>query len=229
MKKTEKIFLVTSVIIFGLTFFNFGIKNAVFTLILLVLAGFYSIGAYRLFSLPKKYSFLSVFSGIAFALSFIAIIYGFYINKNAVIIKLLPLPNLLLFSGLLVVFFLFKIKKKNFNIFQSIFIRSVIIALVASFFIYLPVSSKFYRTIMYGMNNGNWKIRHNLEAHHYVYEFEKYHKEGDCDKAIESVENSLKKAMSWIDKDYNRFSKQLNDYINQNSFTVENRKNLTAL
>src|SRR5690606_38166295 len=78
-----------------------------------------------------------------------------------------------------------------------------------SFFLYMPVSSKFYRTVMYGLHNGNENMRYNLKGHNYYYEFKKHHKENDCNQAIESAENSFKYFMLWIEQDHNSFKSQV--------------------
>src|SRR5690554_932456 len=223
MNKQEKIILLIAVIVYLLAFVDFGavefVYNFFFGLTNVVLAFMYFFVGYFLFKLPKKYILLSVFSGIAFALSFIANIYGFRILKDNEIINLLPVPNLILLLGFLITFVVFRLKSKSFSDFKLLFFRSLIISIITSFFTYMPVSSKFYRTVMYGLHNGNTEMQYHLKAHNYIFDFEKYYKKGDCDNAILSAEKGLKFGMKWLDKDYEYFNKQIRDFIKANDFS----------
>ena len=223
MKKIEKIILLIAALVYLLAFVDFGTAEPVYTFFFgltnLVLGVMYLLGGYFLFNLPKKYIWLSVFSGIALALSFIAINFGFRISRQDVVL-LSPIPNFILLFGLLVAYIIFKIDLRDFSTFRLLLLRSLIIAIITSFLTYLPVSSKFYRTVMYGLHNGNEYVQYNIKAHDYIFDSEKHNKEKDCDKAILSAEKGLEFGMKWIEKDYNYFNNQVNNFINENDFST---------
>lgn len=209
MGKKEKILLSIAIGIYLLAFVNFKQFEFVYAFVLgitnLALIVAYGLVGFSILKLPSNYTYLSIYAGISFALSIIASIFGFYIIKDWAYLTLLPVPNLLLLFGLIIVFLKAKFAKQDVDFLRLLLLRSLVVALVTSFFIYMPMSSKFYRKSLIALHNGNIPLIYNLKANDYIWDFENYYKNNEVDKAIEAAEIGVEYALKWVNIDHQKF------------------------
>ena len=209
MGKKEKILLSIAIGIYLLAFVDFKQFEFFYDFILginnLALIVAYGLVGFSILKLPSNYTYLSIYAGISFALSIIASILGFYVRKEGAYFMLLPIPNLLLLFGLIIVFLKARFTKQDVSFLKLLFLRSFVVALVTSFFIYMPMSSKFYRKSMIALHKGNTYLAYNLKANDYIWDFENYYKNNEVDKAIEAAEIGVEYALKWMGLDHQKF------------------------
>ncbi len=198
MRRYEKIILIIFAAAFGLQLLAFPGKSALFALSTWLLSLSYLIGGYWLFNTKEnKNNALSIISGVALSTSFFFLPYLIWLNKDYYY-NFLPIANGLLFVGLGIYLFLKKKSETNFQNIKSIFIRSLIVLIVTSFFTYTPISFKPYRKIVYVLNNGRDYIQNNLLMFDYTEECEDAIEKGDCDRAIEYGLKANKAGKLWL-------------------------------
>lgn len=213
MGKIERILLLIALSIYLLAFVDFkqfeGVYEVFLALNNIALIILYGLLGYKVFRLPDKYTYLSIYAGISIALSIIVSIYGFFIHKDGDSFMFLPIPNILLLLGLLIYYLWARFQKKDVSFLNLLILRSLVVALITSFFVYLTLSSKFYRKTIIALHNGNTYLLYNLKANDYIWKSESYIKDGDWDRAVEAAEISVEYALKWISQDDERF---VNDY-----------------
>jgi hypothetical protein len=200
MKLIEKILLGVAATFFMLQFASFTGKFVLFFLSCFVLALLYAIRGYKIFGVTNKKSrIISVLAGIGFATSLILFPYTLLLRQDTLIIKILPLVNCLFL--LIVGAYVFINRKKDIELMQNtkgIFVRSIIILVITSFFTYCPPSFIPYRKIMIAINQDNQSIVNNLTMFEYSEKFEEALKKGDCDLAIQNAEMSNQYGKDWL-------------------------------
>lgn len=198
MKRYEKIILIFFAVAFGLQLFAFPGKSSLLALSSWLLSLSYFIGGYWLFNTKENKNIaLSITSGIAFSTSVFFLPYLVWLNEEYYY-NFLPIANGLLFIALGIYLFLNRKSVTNLQNLKFIFIRSLIILIVTSFFTYSPVSFKPYRKILYVLNNGRDYIQNNLLMFDYTEECEDAIEKGDCDRAIEYGLKANKEGKLWL-------------------------------
>ena len=199
MKRYEKLLIIIVVVFSGLQLLpNFAGRLGFFTLTTWLLALSYLIGGYWLFnSKDNREYFLPIVSGVAFAVSIVAIPFITRLRLED-FYYFLPVPNGLLCIGLTAYLI---VNRKTENItpsIKNILKRSVIILAISSFFTYTPASFKPFREILMVINSDSEYLVNNLLMFEYGEEYENALENNDCDKAIEFALKSNKSGKIWI-------------------------------
>ena len=212
MKTREKLLISGVIILLIFQFFpDYTGKWVCFALATWLLAIFYLIGGYWLLNTKNHdKSLLPIISGIAFAASLLVLPHAIRVHKTP-LFKILPLANIALCIGLSIFLIIRRKQKENKSYYKLLFIRSFIILFLVSFFTYVPISFKPYRSILLAINNGNTNLMSNILMFEYTYKFEDAYANGDCDLAIENAEIANSEGEGWLgiateeDKEKNGF------------------------
>ncbi|WP_107038112.1 tetratricopeptide repeat protein [Brumimicrobium mesophilum] len=198
MKRYEKILLIIFSIVFLLQFFDFPGKILLLVLTSWLIAASYLVGGYWIFQTKeRKNSILAILAGIVFAVSVYKLPFLVQLRNNPNNIYF-PLSNGLLFI-VLTVFLLIKRKSDSkYRNTKLIWLRSLIILVVVSFFTYIPTTFKPYRNLIYGLNNGNFSIQENLKMFDFNELFDEAYEEGDCENAIIYAEKAVESGKNWL-------------------------------
>ncbi len=198
MRRYEKIILIIFAVTLVLQLIDVSGSSELFPLSTWLLTLSYLIGGYWLFYTKENLRIaLSITSGIALSTSLFFLPYLVWLNKEYYY-NFFPIPNGVLFIALGIYLFLNRKSETNHQNIKSIFIRSLIILIVASFFTYTPISFKPYRKILYVLNNGRDNLQNNLLMFDYVEECADALKNGDCDRAIEYGLKANKAGKLWL-------------------------------
>lgn len=198
MKRYEKIILFIFIVGFGLQVLNFPGKLALFVLASWLLATSYLIGGYWLFGAKEsKKTILSVVSGIAISSSLFSFPFVIWINTT-IYSYFLPIVNGLL-CLFLVAYLLQKRKsKEDFQNIRLIFLRSLVILILSSFFTYTPISFKPFRDLLYALNNGRAPIQNNLLMFDYAEKSREALEKEDCENAIHYGIKAIESGKAWL-------------------------------
>ncbi|ARV05296.1 hypothetical protein BTO04_00680 [Polaribacter sp. SA4-10] len=198
MKKYEKIILIIFGVALALQLLAFPGKSALLALTTWGLSASYLIGGYWLFGTKEnKRIAISIIAGIAFSSSLFNLPFLIWVNKESYY-YFLPIANGLLFLFLLGYLFLQRKSETNLRNIKLIFIRSLIVLIVTSFFTYTPISFKPYRAILYSLNNGRDYIQANLRMFDYTEECEDALEKGECDRAIQFALQANDAGKTWL-------------------------------
>ncbi len=198
MKRYEKIILIIFGVAFVLQLLAFPGKSALLALTTWLLSASYLIGGYWLFEAKKnKRITISIISGIVLSSSLFNLPYLIWVNKEP-FYNFLPIANGLLFISLLCYLFLKRKSETNLQSIKLIFVRSLIILTVSSFFTYSSISFKPYRAILYSLNNGRDYIQANLRMFDYTEECEDALEKGECDRAIQFALQANDAGKNWL-------------------------------
>ncbi len=163
----------------------------------------YFLAGYWLFNFNKikKIPFLSIFSGIVFGISLFLLLFQIIGKINIPIqLKVFPIP-IILFSLILGIYLLLKLKGKSKSVskpIKFIFIRSLIIAIILSFFAYTPLNFKPFNKIIYGLNNGDTSLQLYLSVYSDIEEYQKAIEKTDYDEAILKAQSINRLAVKWF-------------------------------
>jgi Tfp pilus assembly protein PilF len=199
MRLYEKIILTIFAVSFGLQLIDFEGKSELFVFSTLLLSLSYLFGGYWLFNTKgNKNITLSIIAGAALSTSILFLPNLIWLTQNYYYI-FLPIANGLLFISLGV--YLFRKRKSETSLYniKSIFIRSLIVLIVTSFFTYTPISFKPYRKILYALNTGPGYIQQNIRVFDYIEECEDALEKGNCDRAIEYALKANKAGKLWLE------------------------------
>tara|TARA_B100000809_G_scaffold71371_1_gene68966 strand:- start:154 stop:2427 length:2274 start_codon:yes stop_codon:yes gene_type:complete len=198
MKQYEKIILIIFTASFGLQILDFPGKASLFIFTAGLLSLSYLFGGYTLFNLKEnKNKSLSIIAGIVFSISLIIIPFSISLNQEG-IYKLTPIPNALLFIYLGIYLYLKRKIETDNKIVKLIFIRSLVILIISASILYIPISVKPYRSVLYTLNNGNYQIQNNLLMFDYLEESEKSKEAEDYESAIEYAEKANKSGIIFL-------------------------------
>ncbi len=199
MKLYEKILIGIVTILFGTQLFNFPGNVALFLFAVWLLGISYAIGGYKLFTPKDKTTFvISIFAGIIFAMAIVTLPFTIRLNLGF-FCEILPIFNGI-FLVVLAIYVYIKRKSKQTLLkdTKAIFIRSLIILVVTSFFAYCPISFKSYRKIVLALNVSNQYLVNNILMFSNREDSEDALKNGDCDLAIEYAEKANECGKVWL-------------------------------
>lgn len=198
MKRYEKIILIIFGVAFVLQLLAFPGKSSLLALTTWLLSASYLIGGYWLFEAKgTKRITISIISGIVLSSSLFNLPFLIWVNKESYY-YFLPIANGLLVIFLLGFLFLKRKSDANFRSIKLIFIRSIVILSVTSFFTYTPISFKPYRTILYSLNNGRDYIQANIRMFDFTEECEDALDKGECDRAIQFALKANEAGKTWL-------------------------------
>ncbi len=198
MKKYEKIILLIFIGVLGLQLFNFSGKSILFVASTWLVSFSYLFGSLLLLNpeYPKK-KIISIFSGVAFFTSLFFLPYYVWLHKKDYYYFLPVLNGLLFFAlgGYLIIKRKSTIDKRTI---KNIFFRSFVILIISSFFVYIPISFKPYRKVIYALNNGKVQLQNNILMFDYREKFESEFEKGNCESAIKYAIKANKAGKIWI-------------------------------
>jgi Tfp pilus assembly protein PilF len=199
MKRYEKWLLVFFAFTFGLQLLDFTGKHALITLTVWLLSLSYLIGGYWLFNAKNTTSgiIFSIIAGFSFSISLFFFPFSIWLNESYYY-DYLPIVNGLFFIVLGIYLFLNRKSELDLQKYKAIFIRSLVILIITSFFSYTPVTFKPYRKVLSALNNGNVDLQNNLLMFDYSERCEDAIANGDCDKAIEFALKANSVGKIWL-------------------------------
>ncbi|MFT6334121.1 MAG: tetratricopeptide (TPR) repeat protein [Halioglobus sp.] len=198
MKRYEKIILIIFSIVLILQPFAFPGKGALFILATWLLSASYLFGGYWLFEAKEnKRVVISIISGIVLSSSLFNLPHLIW-RYNESFYNFLPIANGLLFISLLGFLFLKRNSETNLRSIKLIFVRSLIILAVSSFFTYTPISFKPLRAILYSLNSGRVYIQANLRTFDYIEECEDALDKGECERAFQFALQANEAGKTWL-------------------------------
>lgn len=196
MKLYEKTLVTICVITIILQLLVFPGKSVLLAFTIWLLSASYFVGGYWLFE-SKDYKEISILSGVVFSLSLFSLPHLIWLNRDNYY-NYLPIANGVLILYLIVKIFLAKTPNDYKENVKPIFIRSLTILLLSSFFTYSPISFKPYRSVLYALNNGRDHIQANLKMFDYTEECNTAIEQGECDKAIHFGLLANKEGLTWL-------------------------------
>ena len=198
MKRYEKILLIIFGVVFALQLFVIPLTTALFAFTTWILCASYIIGGHWLFKAKEnKKTSLCISAGIVLGVSLANLPYLIWLFKGTYV-YFLPIANGLLCLYLLGYLFVKRKSEKDLGSIKLIFIRSLIILTVSSFFTYIPITFKPYRSVVYALNNGNDRTQANIRIFDYTAEYEDALKNDECEKAIHYALKAEESGRIWL-------------------------------
>ena len=194
----ERSLLIFFAVTLTLQCFDFPGIPFLFVLSSVILIASYFFGGYLLFNSEKNERHLiPIFSGIAFSTSLFVFCIRIKLNEvdNSYFFLI---PNELLFISLGVYLFIKRKYEIDFKPIKSIFMRSMILVILTSFFVYVPINFKPHRKIIYALNNGNHKLQSYLLMFDYTDIADEAYENGDYEKEIEYALKANKAGKDWL-------------------------------
>ena len=199
MKLYEKVLIGIVTVLFGTQLFNFPGNVVLFLFAIWLLGISYAIGGYKLFNPKDKTTLvISIFAGIAFAVAIVTLPFTIRLNLGF-FCEISPIFNAaFLVVSVIYVYIKRKSKQALLKDTKNIFIRSLIILVVTSFFAYCPISFKPYKKIVLALNVSDQYLVNNILMFSYSEDSEDAIKNGDCDLAIEYAEKANVCGKIWL-------------------------------
>jgi hypothetical protein len=188
MTKYEKSILAILALGFVLLFFDFPGHKMLFKIAAFTLAASYFFWGIRLFGNRKrgdkeKIKRIFIIVGIVFSIALVGFL-PMILRQRTLYADFLLVPNDLL-CIFLAIYILVKRKAKiDLQLAKSIFMRSFVIVVLGSAFMYLPYSFKPFRKIIYAINKDKFMLRNELLLYDYMDNFDDAYEKGNCDAAI---------------------------------------------
>jgi tetratricopeptide (TPR) repeat protein len=201
MKTSEKVLIGLVLLSFSLQAIFAEVSVGFAVLACLILAGTYAIGGHSILNNENKSEkFLSIAGGISLASSIIILPTLVSLPWN-IAFKIIPLVNIFFCIGL-GVYLIWKRRNKDNKTKKKIFIRSLVVLIITSFFAYssplsLVRSSTLCRGVIKTLNRHN-SIYNNMNMIDYMVKVKESLKDGNCDLAIDYGHKAKKEGLIWL-------------------------------
>ncbi len=199
MIRREFLYVATWIVFLLLKGVDYPGNSVFFVLVTIALCVFYLISSFKIFKRKKgRESIVPALAGLAIVTSLITIPFSIFL-RNWEWLSYLPFINIIFSTILLGIIGTKRIRKQKIEqVYQSTFLRTLLVLIITSFFAFRPIKISFYRQSIIFLNAGHEDIQSNMIAVDLGEKTDEELSKGNCDRAIELALKSYEESLKWL-------------------------------